>query len=174
MNQFAKDHFYAVCEWVTRYIKVAWLLIFLFAYTAFSKLNLFSYSAPFSWEKFKFIDLAAFQGAMFKSPVLRPYVTGLSYLIPFSELALCLLLLFNQTKKAGYYFSLLLLSLFTFYIIYILRAYPGHLPCVCGGVISLLSWPQHLLFNAFFILVTTRALYLSRKQHLSTLFRPAR
>ena len=173
MKLFARDYFYVAYEWVQRYIKVNYLLIFLFAYTAFSKLNLFSYSAPFSWETFRFIDLAAFQNAMFKSPVLQPYVTGLSYIIPLSELALCLLLLFNRTKTAGYFFSLCLLSFFTLYIIYILQVHPGHLPCVCGGVVSLLSWPQHLLFNLFFMLLTTRVLYLTRKQHLSAVFRPA-
>lgn len=150
---------------VTHYIKINYLLIFLFAYTAVSKLNLFSYSAPFSWENFKFIDVSAFEEAMFKSPVLRSYVHELAWLIPSIEIAACILLLFNKTKKWGYYLSFILLSVFTAYIIYILRAYPHHLPCVCGGVISLMSWPQHLIFNFLLVFITARAIYLTYKSH---------
>lgn len=155
--------FYTISEWLTRHVKVNYLLIFLFAYTAFSKLNLFSYSPPFSWSGFRLIDLADFEKAMFKSPVLRPYIHELAYLIPISELVVCLLLIFNKTKKWGYYVSLGLLTAFTGYIIYILIAYSHHLPCVCGGVISQMSWPVHLLFNLLFIAMTTRAIYLMNK-----------
>jgi hypothetical protein len=91
-------------------------------------------------------------------------VHQLAYIIPITEMLACLLLLFNKTKKAGYYFSLLLLTLFTGYIVYILKVYPHNLPCVCGGVISLMSWKQHLLFNFFFVLITVRAIYLMHKQ----------
>lgn len=145
---------------ITRHIKIRYLLIFLFAYTAVSKLNLFSYSIPFSWENFKFIDLSVFEGAMSKSPVLHPYVNELAWMIPSIELVTCILLLFNKTKTAGYYLSLLLLTVFTAYITYILNAYTHSLPCVCGGVISLMSWTQHLFFNYFFIIITIRAIYL--------------
>lgn len=151
---------------VTQYIKINHLLIFLFGYTAISKLNLFSYSIPFSWEKFKLIDTTSFGTAMFKSPVLRPYVNELAYIIPISEIVVCLLLVFTRTKKTGYYLSLFLLALFTAYVVYILGAYANNLPCVCGGVISLLSWKQHLLLNIFFTLITIRAIYLTRKQKL--------
>ena len=151
----------------TKYIKISHLLIFLFAYTAISKLNLFAYSIPFTWEEFKFIDITSFREAMFKSPVLRPYVNELAYLIPLGEIVICLLLVFTRTKKAGYYLSLLALVLFTVYIIYILVAYTNNLPCVCGGVVSMMSWKQHLLFNIFFTLMTIRAIYLTNKQQRS-------
>ena len=152
-------------NWITQNIKINYFLIFLFAYTAVSKLTLFSYSGPFSWENFKFIDVSAFEGAMFKSPVLRPYVHELAWMIPSIEIATCVLLLFRKTKIVGYYLSLLLLTLFTAYIIYILKAYPHNLPCVCGGVISLMSWTQHLIFNYFFIVITVRAIYLMLPLH---------
>jgi len=163
----ASSLFAAIYTRTTKYIKISHLLIFLFGYTAISKLNLFSYSIPFTWEKFKLIDTTSFRDAMLKSAVLRPYVNELSYIIPISEIVICLLLIFTRTKKAGYYLSLLALVLFTVYIIYILVAYTNNLPCACGGVISLLSWKQHLLFNIFFILITIRAIYLTNKQQQS-------
>lgn len=153
-------------NWITRNLKINYFLIFLFAYTAVSKLNLFSYSIPFSWEHFKFIDVSSFKEAMSKSPVLRPYIHQLAWLIPSSEIVACILLLFNKTKTAGYFLSLLLLTLFTAYITYILNTYTHNLPCVCGGVISLMSWTQHLFFNYFFIILTIRAIY--------TMLRPRR
>jgi len=140
--------FTALYKQVTRHIKISHLIIFLFAYTATSKLT----------------AVTAFKEAMFKSPVLHSYINVLAYAIPISEIIVCFLLLFNKTKKAGYYFSLFLFIAFTGYIIYILKAYPHNLPCVCGGVISLMSWKQHLLFNFFFIAITARAIYLSRGQ----------
>ena len=161
---YASSLFAAIYTRTTQYIKISHLLIFLFGYTAISKLNLFSYSIPFTWEKFKLIDTTSFREAMLKSAVLRPYVNELAYLIPFGEIAICLLLVFTRTKKTGYYLSLLAMVLFTVYIIYILAAYANNLPCICGGVISMMSWKQHLLFNLFFILITIRAIYLTHKQ----------
>ncbi|THU30211.1 hypothetical protein FAM09_30380 [Niastella caeni] len=155
----------AIYNKTTQYIKINYLLIFLFAYTAVSKLNLFSYSTPFSWQHFKLIDVSAFEEAMFKSPELRPFVHELAWLIPFIELATCVLLLFRKTKIVGYYLSLLLLTLFTAYITYILNTYTHNLPCICSGVISLMSWTQHLFFNYFFIVITVRAIYLVLRLH---------
>lgn len=156
----------AIYNWITQHIKINYLLIFLFAYTAVSKLNLFSYTAPFSWDNFKFIDISSFEEAMFKSPVLRPYVHELAWMIPAIEIVACILLLFNKTKTAGYYLSLLLLTVFTAYIMYILSMYDHNLPCVCGGVISLMSWKQHLIFNYFFIVITIRAIYVMLRLHI--------
>jgi hypothetical protein len=155
---------YTLYEWTTTNIKINYLLIFLFAYTAFSKLSLFSYSAPFSWNEFRLINLTDFKEAMFKSPVLRPYIHELAYGIPVTEIIVCMLLLFSKAKKWGYYLSLILLTFFTAYIIYILNVFAHHLPCVCGGVISRMSWPQHLLFNLFFIAITIRAIFLMNKR----------
>lgn len=164
-KQDAATRITTVYNWITQNLKVNYFLIFLFAYTAVSKLNLFSYSGAFSWENLKLVDVTAFVDAMAKSPVLRPYVHELSWMIPVSELLACLLLLFNKTKIAGYYLSLLLLTVFTAYIMYILNEYPHNLPCVCGGVISLMSWTQHLIFNYFFILITIRAVYLMLRSY---------
>lgn len=145
-----------VYHWINTAIKINYFLIFLFAYTAVSKLNIGA--------NYTFIDVASFEEAMFKSPVLRPYVHELAYIIPLTEILACSLLLFTKTKKAGYYLSLFLLVSFTAYIVYILNVYKHQLPCVCGGVISLMSWTQHLLFNCFFIVITIRAVYLTHKR----------
>jgi hypothetical protein len=42
-------------------------------------------------------------------------------------------------------------------------AYAKHLPCSCGGVIKKLTWPQHLAFNIFFLLIAMTGIILQRK-----------
>jgi hypothetical protein len=151
--------FSIVYNFTSRHVKISYLLIFLFAYTAVSKLNLFVFTPGF-----KLVDLEAFKGAMGKSPVLRPYVDELAYLIPISEIITCILLLFHKTTRWGYYQSLFLLTLFTAYIVFILIAYKQALPCTCGGVISAMTWAQHLLFNCVFMCLALKAIFRPDKQ----------
>jgi len=144
-----------IYNWVTKNIPVYYLIILLFGYTAFSKLDFFTNG--------KFIDVKHFQDAMFKSPVLQNHVGILGYLIPLTELAICVLLAIRKTKLIGYYASLLLLCSFTGYIIYMFTVFPV-LPCTCGGVVSTLSWSNHLILNTSFILFTAHSIYLLHKR----------
>jgi len=41
-----------------------------------------------------------------------------------------------------------------------------HLPCTCGGIISKMSWKQHLGFNALFILVGLIGIIKTKKNSL--------
>jgi hypothetical protein len=148
------------CQFLIRNIKINYLFIFLFAYTAISKLQLFTYTN----NVFKLVDLTQFKEAMSKSQPLKLHINYLAYIIPLSELLVCALLLFNRTKKIGYYASFALMAVFTGYVAYILLKYPDfQRPCVCGGVISLMNWPQHLAFNLLFTFLAARAIYLMRR-----------
>ena len=144
-----------IYNWFTRNISASWLLILLFAYTAFSKAQLFKGN--------KIIDVSQFKDAMLKSPLLQHHVNVLAYTVPSVELVICLLLLFKPTKLIGYYASLALLCLFTGYIVYMFIWAPA-LPCTCGGVIAELSWHQHLALNVAFIIITTNAIVLTHKR----------
>lgn len=42
------------------------------------------------------------------------------------------------------------MTMFTAYIISILN-FASYVPCSCGGVLEKLSWSEHLIFNAVFI-----------------------
>jgi hypothetical protein len=115
---------------------LASVFIFLFAYTALSKLM--------SMEIFKIV--------LSKSEILQPVADFISWGIPVSELVICLLLFFNSSRKFGLLLSTVLMGLFTIYIALMLLFVPD-LPCSCGGVIQQMSWPQHFVFNiTFFIL----------------------
>jgi hypothetical protein len=83
---------------------------------------------------------------MLKSPFITYYAWGISYSLPYLEMAVALLLLFQKTRLLGLYLSYALLLLFTEYIAGMLR-YADYLPCSCGGIISKMDWNTHLLFN---------------------------
>ena len=109
------------------------LLLFLFTYTALSKL--------LDFEKFKY------------QIGQSPFITNISWLviwsIPSAEIIISIFLIFKRTRLAGLYLSFFLLLLFTGYIFIMLR-YSSYLPCSCGGVLSIMSWKQHLIFNLAF------------------------
>lgn len=122
------------------------LLIILFTYTALEKLS----------------NIEAFGDALSKMVMLRSQANFITYAIPVTELAISMLLFFPQTRAAGLWSSLVLLTAFTVYLAVMVLS-GDKLPCSCGGVISQLSWRQHILFNAFFIGLTALALYTTRR-----------
>jgi putative oxidoreductase len=72
-------------------------------------------------------------------------------------------------RVTGLYASVLLISIFTIYLGYMIFFIPA-LPCSCGGVLRYLSWQQHVVFNLFFILLAVAGIYLYKKntQHFRT------
>ncbi|OAQ41974.1 hypothetical protein A5893_02315 [Pedobacter psychrophilus] len=78
----------------------------------------------------------------------------LSYAIPIVELLIVILLLMNKTLWLGFAGSGFLLTIFTIYIILTVSHFFSRIPCSCGGIISSLSWTQHLIFNSFFLILS--------------------
>ena len=109
------------------------LLILLYSYTVTSKI----------------LQLTLFQNTM--KQVFGSSGPFIGIVIILAEVFISLLLLFPNTIKKGLFLSLMLLSSFTIYLIYMVLFYP-HLPCSCGGVISGMSWKQHIFFNCAFII----------------------
>ncbi len=127
----------------------SYLLVFLFTYTACSKL----------------MDHASFLTSVLQSPIIRNYATLISWLIPTLELLIVVMLLTNKYKLIGLWFSLFLMVIFTIYIAYMILYIP-HLPCSCGGVLKELSWQNHLLFNGAFIILVITSLLINYRQKL--------
>lgn len=123
------------------------LLILLFVYTAGSKL----------------LGLDVFENQLRRSPLIGSFSGFFSVMIPLIELMVAVLLLIPQTLKIGLYCSLALLVSFTAYLIYMLSI-DIHLPCTCGGVISQMSWQQHVVFNLAFIVLNLTVLWIYPKQ----------
>lgn len=120
---------------------VVLLLIVLWTYTAFSKL--FAYPATV-------LQLQ-------HMPFIAPAAAFAGWFIPAVEIIIAVLLVVTNYRKAGLWASLILISIFTFYLAFAMGA-GKKLPCSCGGIISTLSWTGHLVFNSGIALLTAMAL----------------
>jgi hypothetical protein len=134
-------------EWLA--FVICLVCMFLFLYTAYSK----------TIEHEKFLKgLARFK-------VFGPSAVYISWLVPFAELLISVLLIIPGTSKWGLYSFTGLMGIFTLYIISVLVWAKGHLPCHCGGAIEKLSWTQHIWFNLGFIALAILGLFLSNSNN---------
>ncbi|PYF76547.1 MauE/DoxX family redox-associated membrane protein [Pedobacter nutrimenti] len=126
---------------------ISYLFIALFLYTAVSKLMTFE----------------SFERVLGRSPLIGHYNTLIAWTIPIIEIVISGLLLIPLTKKHGMYLSFFLMLLFTVYLIYMILS-GSQLPCHCGGVISSMSWKQHIVFNTGFIALAVTGLIFYRNK----------
>lgn len=118
-------------------------LIVLFVYTAVHKI----------------LDFEKFSYEIGRSPFVDRMGNFVAVSIPAVEILITVLLVVNRTRLFGLYLSFFLMTLFTGYI-WLMLTYAPDLPCSCGGIISSMSWRQHLWFNAGVSLLTVVALVL--------------
>ena len=111
------------------------LLTILFVYTAVSKL----------------IHLELFQIRLERMPFISPFAQWISWGIPFLELVIAGLLLLHRYRVIGLWASVVLLGLFTIYIMAVLQ-FSDSIPCSCGGIISILGWRDHIILNITFMI----------------------
>lgn len=121
--------------------------ILLFVYTAASK----------------FIDYENFRAVIGQSPLITRFAPVLAVVVPIAEIVIALLLVIPRYRRAGLYASFAIMTLFTVYII-VLLTLSEKIPCSCGGVISQMSWTQHLYFNIVFMLLALLGMWLYTKQ----------
>jgi putative oxidoreductase len=119
------------------------LFVLLFAYTATSK--------------FLDYNLFVFQMRLAPLPMMILVAPILGWLMPSIELIIAISLLFGRFRLNALYASVILLLIFEFYIVGMLLS-RQHLPCTCGGIISTMSWKQHLIFNGVFIAIGLTAI----------------
>ena len=113
---------------VTEVIISAFILLFM--YTATSKIYTFK----------------SFDKVLSEVPLFGPFHLFIAVLIPVSEIIIGILLIVPKTKKPGLYATLILMIVFTIYLIYMVLT-SSRLPCSCGGFISSLSWKNHIWLN---------------------------
>ena len=125
---------------------IAALLILLFVYASISKL----------------LGFELFASQLHISPLLSPISKVIAVVLPTIEIIIAGLLLFKRTQMTGLVGSIILLLLFTIYIM-IMLAFYKNLPCSCGGVIAKMTWKEHLIFNLFFIVLCGIAINIKRQ-----------
>lgn len=126
------------------------LFILLFVYTALSK-----------W-----LDFDSFKDVLAHSPLIGSLSFLIACLLPVLEIWVATLLFFPSLRRVGLYASLILLIVFTGYLVYMLL-YAPELPCSCGGVLRYLSWRSHVLFNICWIMMAIIAIKLDASQGVS-------
>lgn len=122
-------------------------LIFLFVYAALSKLT----------------DYDLFVTQIGQSPILTTFASLLAWIVPIAELIISTLLVFERTRLAGLYSSFTILTIFTVYI-FLASRFSEVVPCSCGGVLSQLSWSEHLLFNLVFLGASIIGIFVTKSQ----------
>lgn len=127
---------------------IALLYIFLFVYTATSKL----------------LEFEEFRVQLAQSPLLSAYAGLIAPAVIISELLIAGLLSFKLTRSTALYAALCLMLAFTAYI-YIILHYSDFVPCSCGGIIEKLGWTEHLIFNIGFAILALVAIVAWEKDH---------
>lgn len=130
------------------------LLALLFSYAAISKLLTFP---DFTLE-------------LGKSPLLHSFPFTIGSLVITTETLIVLALLVHKWRTYGLYASFFLLTVFTAYLVITIH-FSYYVPCSCGGILSELSWNQHIIFNALFILLAMIGIYLIRQDRSKILAR---
>jgi uncharacterized membrane protein YphA (DoxX/SURF4 family) len=130
---------------------IALFFVILFLYTGISKL----------------MDFLVFQEQLAESPVLAPVAPLIAWGLPITEFIVSILLFFPRFRLTGLYASFVLMFLFTGYVIAVL-SFSTELPCSCGGIIELLSWKGHLIFNSLLILLAYTAIRMQKKLRKNT------
>lgn len=122
------------------------IILLLFFYTAITKL----------------IGNETFLFSLKRSPILSAHAGFIAIALPVAELLISILLFIPLTRLKGLFAATFALIIFTAYLVYIVL-YSPNVPCSCGGVIKTLSWPQHIFFNLFFIVLSITGISLYQK-----------
>ncbi len=130
------------------------LVMLLFVYAASSKL----------------FNIAGFRHDMLSQPFPRQISLLFVWAVPAIEILLVILLFFFRARIYGLLLAVCLLFAFSLYTFLILNHMFSKLPCSCGGIISNLSWTQHLYLNLFFLLLACTGFVLQLLEILDTKF----
>lgn len=113
---------------------ISFLFVLLFLYASFSKL----------------LDYQKFTVQIGQSPLLTGFGNFIPWVVIGSEIAVSGLLVIPRLRLVGFFGAFSLMVMFTAYIFAILN-FSDYLPCTCGGVLEMLGWREHLVFNFAFV-----------------------
>lgn len=126
---------------------ISYVFIALWAYAALSKL----------------MDWEMNQRAMLMQPFPDWMGNALAWFIPLLELVLVIFLLQTRTRIKALQASILLLGIFSLYILLLLTRIFGKIPCACSGIFSQMGHAEHLYFNLVFIILGWTAMIWTHK-----------
>lgn len=107
----------------------------------------------------KLKDLEDFQFQLGQSPLLQGFEEIITWVVPYGELFLAVVLIYPATRLFALYTSIFLLSLFITYIVALLK-FSYYVPCACSGFAEGLSWKGHVVFNIAFMALAIIAIFI--------------
>jgi hypothetical protein len=115
-----------------------YILIFIFTTTLLNKL----------------LDYQAFKHQLFLSPLIPPdFSAGIAFITILFEAIILICLLVNRLNFYGLLLSSFLLSLFGFYLLFLVVNFKFNKPCGCGFMFSFLNYSQHIGLNFFLSII---------------------
>jgi len=133
---------------------IAYFFVLLFLYTGIAKL----------------MDMATFRNELSSSPGLGALSGIITWALPIGEILLAVILFLPRWRLRGLYATLVLMTLFTGYVI-TLFLIDDQLSCSCGGIIEALNPQQHIVFNSTCVILSLVAIIAGRKQQPTASFR---
>jgi len=130
---------------------ICFLFVVLFLYAAITKL----------------LEYDTFRTQIGQAPMLTFFAKWIVWIIPSIEIISSILLLIPRLRFFGLFSALVLMSMFTTYIIIILNFSP-HVPCSCGGILEKLGWQEHLIFNIGFVGLAILGIKLYREDNFNS------
>ncbi len=148
----------------SKYIILGCLIILqaIFAYTAFTKIRDFSF---FNEQLNSYPYIHQFHFAVALVPIILESLIALYFVLVIIKVGQVHLLPRNYTKY-GFLASGVLVSAFTIYLIVMVLT-DSNLPCTCGGILSFLSWKQHIWVNLFLLSVSVVGYRLANREQSS-------
>ena len=107
----------------------------------------------------KLKDLEDFRFQLGQSPLLYGFEEILTWVVPYGELLLAVVLIYPASRLFALYTSVFLLWLFITYIVALLR-FSYDVPCACSGFAEGLSWKGHVIFNIVFMALAIIAIFI--------------
>jgi putative oxidoreductase len=129
---------------------IAAFFIVLFFYTALSK----SYYIDNTVEALK------------RTNVFVGFESFIAWAVVAIEYIIATLLFLPRTRRLGLKLSFVLMAVFSFYVGFMMF-YLTKLPCSCGGIISKMTWKQHLIFNISMTLFAYWTMRLSKGEFVN-------
>lgn len=118
----------------------------------------------------KLTEINTFRQQLASSPFMGSIAGFVTWGLPIGELLLAIALFLPKFRLRALYVTLVLMTIFTGYVITILLI-DDQLTCSCGGIIEDLTPKQHILFNSACVILSLLAILVFRRQHPTLLFR---
>lgn len=111
----------------------------------------------------KIVENDKFKFEMGRSPYIQNFKDIIAVTLPPGELLIALALIFKRTRLIGLMASFGIMVLFTGYVFAMIN-FAYYVPCSCGGIISALSWGDHLILNSILTAIALIGVILQSKQ----------